>query len=143
VTVEVRQRDITRLGAGDLAGADLITCSALLDMLTAAEVERVAAACAGVGCPTLLTLSVVGRVGLDPADPLDARSPRRSTPTSAARWADVTCWAGRRGRHRRGVRPPGLRGDAASQPLAARPGPGGTRRAVVRRLARRGGRTGP
>ena len=48
----------------------LVTASALLDMLTAAEVERVVAACAGR--PTLLTLSVTGRVQLDPADPLDA-----------------------------------------------------------------------
>ena len=29
--------------------------------------------CAGVGCPMLLTLSVVGRVELTPADPLDRR----------------------------------------------------------------------
>ena len=70
VTVETRQRDITRLTAADLAGADLVTASALLDMLTADEVERMVAACAGI--PTLLTLSVTGRVELTPADPLDA-----------------------------------------------------------------------
>jgi hypothetical protein len=29
--------------------------------------------CAGAACPVLLTLSVVGRVGLTPADPLDSR----------------------------------------------------------------------
>jgi hypothetical protein len=69
---ETRVRDITRLTPDDLAGASLITASALLDMLTADEVERVAAACAGAGCPVLLTLSVTGRVELTPPDPLDA-----------------------------------------------------------------------
>jgi hypothetical protein len=72
VTVETRQRDITRLTADDLDGASLITASALLDMLTTDEVERVVAACAGAGCPTLLTISVIGRVELTPPDPLDA-----------------------------------------------------------------------
>lgn len=72
VTVATRRRDITRLTADDLEGASLITASALLDMLTADEVERVVAACVAAGCPALLTISVVGRVELTPADPLDA-----------------------------------------------------------------------
>ena len=72
VTVETRQRDITRLTPGDLDGATLITASALLDMLTADEVGRVVAACAGAGCPALLTVSVIGGVELTPTDPLDA-----------------------------------------------------------------------
>jgi hypothetical protein len=72
VTVATRQRDITRLTADDLDGAALVTASALLDMLTAEEVERVVAVCAGAGCPTLLTMSVVGRVALTPPEPLDA-----------------------------------------------------------------------
>jgi SAM-dependent methyltransferase len=72
VTVETRESDITRLTAADLAGASLVTASALLDLLTADEVERVAAACVGAGAPALLTLSVAGRVELSPADPLDA-----------------------------------------------------------------------
>ena len=72
VTVEARERDIARLTADDLAGACLITASALLDMLTAEEVERVVAACAGAGCPVLFTVSVIGRVELTPPDPLDA-----------------------------------------------------------------------
>jgi hypothetical protein len=70
-TVETRECDITRLTAGDLAGASLITASALLDMFTADEIERVVSACAGAGCPTLLTISVTGRVELTPPDPLD------------------------------------------------------------------------
>jgi hypothetical protein len=71
-TVETRQRDITRLPPGDLAGASLITASALLDMFTADELDRVVAACAGAGCPVLMTLSVIGQVELTPPDPLDA-----------------------------------------------------------------------
>jgi SAM-dependent methyltransferase len=72
VTVEARERDITRLAPDDLHGAGLVTASALLDMLTADELERVVAACAGAGCPVLLTISVIGRVELSPPDPLDA-----------------------------------------------------------------------
>jgi hypothetical protein len=72
VTVSTRQGDITRLTADDLAGTSLVTASALLDVLTADEVDGLAAACVGAGCPALLTLSVAGRVELNPADPLDA-----------------------------------------------------------------------
>ncbi|GAA4734080.1 class I SAM-dependent methyltransferase [Phytohabitans rumicis] len=72
VSVETRQADVTRLTATDLAGADLVTASALLDLLTRAELDRLVEACAGAGCPALLTISVTGRVELTPADPLDA-----------------------------------------------------------------------
>ena len=73
VTVEARQSDITRLPPDELAGATLITASALLDMLTRDELAGLVSMCARAGCPVLLTLSVVGRVDLTPADPLDAR----------------------------------------------------------------------
>ena len=73
VTVEARQSDITRLPPDELAGATLITASALLDMLTRDELAGLVSVCARAGCPVLLTLSVVGRVDLTPADPLDAR----------------------------------------------------------------------
>jgi SAM-dependent methyltransferase len=72
VTVATRRTDITRLTADDLAGATLVTASALLDLLTLDEVGRLAAACVEAGCPALLTLSVLGRVELAPADPRDA-----------------------------------------------------------------------
>ncbi|WP_326574678.1 methyltransferase domain-containing protein [Streptomyces sp. NBC_00487] len=72
VTVTTRRGDIGRLTADDLAGASLVTASALLDVLTREEIEALAAACAGAGVPALLTLSVVGRVDLVPAHPLDA-----------------------------------------------------------------------
>jgi hypothetical protein len=70
VTVEARRSDITRLAPGDLAGASLVTASALLDLLTVDELVRVLGVCAG--CPMLLALTVVGRVTLTPEDPLDA-----------------------------------------------------------------------
>ena len=73
VTVEARCSDITRLGPGDLAGATLITASALLDLLTETDLAGLVTVCAGARCPVLLTLSVVGRVRLAPADPLDGR----------------------------------------------------------------------
>jgi hypothetical protein len=73
VAVETRLSDITRLRPDDLADATLITASALLDLLTGDELAGLVAACAGAGCPVLLTLSVVGRVELTPADPLDSR----------------------------------------------------------------------
>jgi hypothetical protein len=70
VDAETRSGDLTRLTAADLAGASLVTASALLDMLTAGEIDRLVAACAGL--PALFTLTVVGAVVLDPPDPLDA-----------------------------------------------------------------------
>ena len=74
VTVEARRSDITRLSPGDLAGAGLITASALLDMLTADELAAILGACTrSKGRPVLLALTVAGSVALEPADPLDAR----------------------------------------------------------------------
>jgi hypothetical protein len=69
--VEVRRTDLARLTAADVAGADLVTASALLDLLTADELAGILAACAGI--PVLFALSVAGRVALTPAEPLDAR----------------------------------------------------------------------
>jgi hypothetical protein len=73
VTVEGRRSDITGLEPGALAGASLIAASALLDMLTAGELAAMLGACTEIGCPILLALSVVGRVAVTPAEPLDAR----------------------------------------------------------------------
>lgn len=71
VTAETRPGDLTALTAADLAGTSLVTASALLDLLTEDEVTELARACVAAGCPALFTLSVAGRVELDPADPLD------------------------------------------------------------------------
>jgi hypothetical protein len=72
VSVETHRCDVT-LDPEELAGADLVTASALLDMMTGDELERLVATCVKAGCPVLVTLSVTGRVDLAPADPLDAR----------------------------------------------------------------------
>ncbi|MEW2613602.1 class I SAM-dependent methyltransferase [Streptomyces sp. NPDC047880] len=72
VTVETRRGDVARLTPDALQGASLVTASALLDVLTREEIGTLAAACAGAGCPALLTLSVAGRVELTPSHPLDA-----------------------------------------------------------------------
>jgi hypothetical protein len=71
VTVETRLDDVTLLGPDDLHGASLLTASALLDMMTADELGRFVDTCAAARCPVLVTISVVGRVELTPADPLD------------------------------------------------------------------------
>ena len=83
VVAETRTGDVTALTAADLAGAGLVTASALLDLLTAAEVDALATACAGARCPALFTLSVVGRVELVPGDPL-RRARRRGLRRSPA-----------------------------------------------------------
>jgi hypothetical protein len=71
VSGETRECDITGLGAGELAGASLVTAAALLDMLTEPELDELVSGCAAAGCPVLVTGSVVGRVDLEPEDPLD------------------------------------------------------------------------
>jgi hypothetical protein len=71
-TAVIDERDLTLLTGADLAGTSLVTGSALLDLLTAEDVVGLAAACVEARCPALLALSVVGRVALDPVDPLDA-----------------------------------------------------------------------
>jgi len=70
VTVETRRRDITRM---ELAGAGLITASALLDMMTAEELRRLVATCAKADCPVLIALSVTGCIEITPAEPFDQR----------------------------------------------------------------------
>ena len=121
VTVEARQSDITRLHPGDLAGATLITASALLDLLTGDELAGLVTVCAGAGCPVLLTLSVVGRVDLTPADPLDSRvaaafdaHQRRATEGGRLLGPDAVAVAVE------AVRPAGGRGPRPAQPLATR-----------------------
>ena len=71
VTTETRCRDVTQLKAGDLADATLITCSALLDLLSADELDRLVRSCASARCPVLITLTVTGAVRLSPRHPLD------------------------------------------------------------------------
>ncbi|MFC7277845.1 class I SAM-dependent methyltransferase [Paractinoplanes rhizophilus] len=72
VTVETALGDVTALTGADLAGTDLVTCSALLDLLTAGEVTNLANVLAESKTAALFTLSVAGTVTLDPALPEDA-----------------------------------------------------------------------
>jgi trans-aconitate methyltransferase len=72
VTARTQQGDLAELSSADLAGTALVTASAVLDLLTAEEVDGLAAACAEAGAAALLALSVTGRVELTPSDPLDA-----------------------------------------------------------------------
>lgn len=73
VTVRTRRADITRIDPEQLRGAALVTASALLDMLTGEELDRLVATCTAPGCAVLITLSVTGGVELEPADPFDLR----------------------------------------------------------------------
>ena len=72
VTVETSLGDVTMLTGDDLKGTSLITCSALLDLFTTEEVAALAEVCAASDTPALFTLSVVGEVTFEPADPRDA-----------------------------------------------------------------------
>lgn len=72
ITVETALGDVTSLTAADLSGSDLVTCSALLDLLTEAEITSLVAACAESRTPALFTMSVSGEVSLRPALPADA-----------------------------------------------------------------------
>jgi hypothetical protein len=71
VTVLEREGRLEQLTPADLAGASLVTASALLDVLTAQEAHAVVDACVGAGAPVLLSLSVTGDVDLRPWDPRD------------------------------------------------------------------------
>ncbi|NLP83360.1 SAM-dependent methyltransferase [Microbacterium sp. CFH 90308] len=71
VAVRTRAGELGLLQGADLAGASLVTASALLDVLSADEVGAVVAACIAAGAPALFALSVTGRVTLDPIDPGD------------------------------------------------------------------------
>ena len=72
VALSTRRDEITSLSAADLAEVDAVTASALVDVLTAAEIDGLAAACAAAGVPALITLTVSGEVEVDPPDPVDA-----------------------------------------------------------------------
>lgn len=58
--VATRCQDLARLDAHALAGTDLVCASALLDLVDAAWLDRLADACAATGSALLVTLSVDG-----------------------------------------------------------------------------------
>ena len=69
VACSTRRAEITALTARDLATFSAVTASALVDLLTATEIDGLAAACAAARVPALLTLTVMGPVEIDPPDP--------------------------------------------------------------------------
>jgi hypothetical protein len=73
VSIRTRVGELDRLSADDLRGASLVTASALLDVLTAAEAHAIVDACIQVGAPAFVSLSVTGEVELRPWDALDKR----------------------------------------------------------------------
>ncbi len=103
VAVERRRSTLSELEPADLAGASLITASALLDMLTEDELVAMCDVCCAMGCPILITLSVVGRIELAPPDPLDAHleaafnaHQRRMTPNGRLLGPDAVAVAAKR-----------------------------------------------
>jgi hypothetical protein len=72
VSVNSQTGNLADLRPTDLAGASLVTASALLDVLTSRETHAIVSACVGARCPALLSLSVTGDVRLSPRDELDA-----------------------------------------------------------------------
>ncbi|MCU1551938.1 MAG: SAM-dependent methyltransferase [Glaciihabitans sp.] len=71
ISIDAQPGNLADLRPSDLAGASLVTASALLDVLTSRETHAVVDACVGAGSPTLLALSVTGEVRLSPRDELD------------------------------------------------------------------------
>lgn len=69
--VQMRVGSLEHLRVQDLEGASLVVASALLDVLTADEVEAIVRACVAAQAPALFTLTVTGHVSLQPVDPAD------------------------------------------------------------------------
>jgi hypothetical protein len=68
----VCRHDLTELDTLDLPEGALVTASALLDLVSAPWLQRLAARAAGAHATCLFALSYDGRIALTPADPLDA-----------------------------------------------------------------------
>lgn len=71
VTVRTHVADLAGLDAADLAGASLVTASALLDVLDRRQLEAIVSASMSAGVPVYVTLSVTGRVDLAPPHAAD------------------------------------------------------------------------
>ena len=68
ISVETEQADVTRL---NISGTSLVTASALLDLLTKEEIQRLVKSCVDAQSPALFTLSVTGSAQITPPDGLD------------------------------------------------------------------------
>ncbi|MGH1524374.1 SAM-dependent methyltransferase [Leifsonia sp. L25] len=76
IAIDSRVTPLERLAPADVAGADLVTASALLDVVTAREAHAIVDACLAAGAPAFLPLSVTGDVEVRPWDPRDIRFAR-------------------------------------------------------------------
>jgi hypothetical protein len=72
ISVHSQTGNLANLRPADLAGASLVTVSALLDVLTSRETHAIVNACVGARSPALFALSVTGDVRLSPRDERDA-----------------------------------------------------------------------
>lgn len=74
-TCRVSTRTVDLAGVDSLgelfAGRDLVTASALLDLVSGSWLQAAAVACKGVGASVLFALTYDGRIHCDPADPAD------------------------------------------------------------------------
>ena len=99
--VRRRRRDPARrrhpAGPGVVADADLLTASALLDMMTAAELERFVDGCVRPGCPCWSRSAVVGRVERASRGAWTPRWRRLQRPPAPDERAATRCSARRRG----------------------------------------------
>lgn len=69
--VETREKDLDRLDADLFAGRDLVTASALLDLVSESWLIQLASRCRDVGATALFTLTYDGRSSCDPVEPED------------------------------------------------------------------------
>lgn len=72
VAVRTSVEPLAELEVDAVRGASLVVASALFDVLTDDEVITVVTACVTAGAPVFFSLTVTGRVRLEPGDPLDA-----------------------------------------------------------------------
>ena len=70
-TLIARRLDLAQLEATTVAGHDLVTASALLDLVSAAWIQALAEACRAANAVVLLTLTVDGRAECTPPHPDD------------------------------------------------------------------------
>lgn len=69
--VETRQQDLDQLDAGLFAGRNLVTASALLDLVSESWLRLLASRCRDVDATALFTLTYDGRSSCDPVEPED------------------------------------------------------------------------
>ncbi|WP_417564441.1 SAM-dependent methyltransferase [Microbacterium sp.] len=72
VTADVRVEHLADLASDTFAGAAAVTASALLDVVTRTELDRIVAACVAARVPALFSLTVTGSVRIEPSTPVEA-----------------------------------------------------------------------